>query len=376
MTAEQTPFEATAPAAAATSPRTGQKLLNATQPFLKENRAQSWIHLFVALAVTAGFWAVSVFFTPLTQLLGSSIAAMFSATILGQAVALTIRVAAGLFAGFTIVRLFIIYHDFMHLALFRKSKVAQAILYVYGILVMTPPRAWRESHNYHHANNAKIVGSHVGSYAMVTKAMWAKMSTKERLMYKAIRHPINILVGYFTIFMLGMCVSPFLRNPKKNWDSALALVVNWGLTGFLCWRFGFATFFFALFWPLAVATALGAYLFYIQHNFPGIQVQGRHEWSYTKAALESSSYLKTGPVMQWFTGNIGFHHVHHLNPAIPFYRLPEAMAGVPELQDPPTITFRWSDIVACFRLKVWDPESRHMVGYPDDEADGHVATAE
>jgi acyl-lipid omega-6 desaturase (Delta-12 desaturase) len=335
---------ASAPASAAAAPRTAQKLLDATRPYVKEDRAASWFHLVTTLAVCAGFIA-------------GALLAPWAA----------LKTVSAMLAGCTIVRLFIIYHDFMHLAIFRKSLPAKAILYAYGILVMTPPRAWRDSHNYHHANNAKIVGSHVGSYAMVTKAMWAKMSSRERIMYKAIRHPLNIIVGYFTIFMLGMCLSPFLRNPKKHWDSALSLVVNWLLTGLLIWKFGFSVFFFGMFLPIATSTAFGAYLFYIQHNFPEIQVQGRHEWSYTKAALESSSYLKTGPIMQWFTGNIGFHHVHHLNPTIPFYRLPNAMAGIPELQNPHTTTMRLSDIIACFRLKVWDPDSKAMVGFPEEE---------
>jgi acyl-lipid omega-6 desaturase (Delta-12 desaturase) len=321
--------------------KAAQRLLDTTRPFATEDRLRSWVLLLSALSVyaalTAGAWLAP--WAPL-------------------------RLAFALFAGLTLVRLFIVYHDFMHLAMFRKSRIAKAILHAYGIFVMTPPQSWRDSHNYHHANTAKIVGSHVGSYAMVTVAMWAKMSARERLMYKAIRHPLTILSGYFTIFMLGMCLSPFLRAPKKNWDAALALVVNWSLTALLIATFGFATFFFCMFVPIAVATATGAYLFYAQHNFPEIEVQPRHEWSFTKAALDSSSYMKMGAIMRWFTGNIGYHHVHHLNPMIPFYRLPEAMAGVPELQDPPTTSLSLADIADCFRLKLWDADAGKMVGYP------------
>ena len=116
--------------------------------------------------------------------------------------------------------------------------------------------------------------------------------------------------------------------------------------------------------PLAVAFASGAYLFYVQHNFDGMHVQPRESWTFTRAALESSSYLKTGPLLQWFTGNIGFHHVHHLNATIPFYRLPDVMAALPELQHPSTITLTPRDIAASFKLKLWDPEQNRMVGYP------------
>ena len=93
----------------------------------------------------------------------------------------------------------------------------------------------------------------------------------------------------------------------------------------------------------------------------------REDWTFVRASLESSSYMKLGPVMNYFTGNIGYHHVHHLNHRIPFYRLPEAMAGIPELHDPRGVTsLSPRDITACFKLKLWDPEAGHMVGYPSE----------
>ena len=337
---------------AAAAARTGKELIDATKPFTKEDSARSWLLLAITLFVYGSFTYTSL-----------------------RAPWLPLRIFGGICAGLTIVRLFIFYHDYLHLAIFRKSTLAKVILYIYGTLVLTPPQAWRDSHNYHHANNAKIVGSHVGSYAMVTVGMWKKMSAKERFMYSAIRHPLNILMGYFTIFMLGLCVSPFLRQPKKNIGSAIALLVNWSLTAFLIWKFGVGTWFFGMFLPLATATATGSYLFYVQHNFDEIVVQPRHEWSYTKAALESSSYLKTGPIMRWFTGNIGLHHVHHLNPMIPFYRLPAAMAAIPELQSPATVTLSVKDIIGGFRLKVWDPDKHRMVGYPENDRDTELAHA-
>jgi omega-6 fatty acid desaturase (delta-12 desaturase) len=163
-----------------------------------------------------------------------------------------------------------------------------------------------------------------------------------------------------------MCVQPFMRNPKKNWDSLLSLVLNVVVSAALWYYAGFSIFFFAYFFPLFVATAAGAYLFYAQHDFPEINVQPRESWEYTRAALESSSYMQLSPLMHWFTGNIGYHHVHHLNPGIPFYRLPEAMAGIPELQNPLGRTsLSLKDIRACFAQKLWDAEQGKMVGYPE-----------
>lgn len=321
--------------------RSDKALMAEARKYATEDRAKSWFALFSTIALAFGLGAVAAL-----------------------APYWPVRVVAALFQGLTIVRLFIIYHDYMHGAILRRSWLAKAILYTYGVLVMTPPNVWRDTHNYHHANTAKIVGSHIGSYVMVTTGMWQRMKPRERFMYRVVRHPVTILLGYFTIFMLGMCLSPFLRAPKKNWDSALALVVNFAITALAIRFFGFELFFFAYFLPLAVATASGAYLFYAQHNFPEAYIQPREQWSYTRAALESSSYMKMGALMNYFTGNIGFHHVHHLNQQIPFYRLPQAMAAIPELQHPPTTSLSPKDILLCFRQKLWDPGAKRMVGYP------------
>jgi omega-6 fatty acid desaturase (delta-12 desaturase) len=161
-----------------------------------------------------------------------------------------------------------------------------------------------------------------------------------------------------------MCVSPLLRAPRKNWTAGLALLVNFALSAIVAARFGFAAFIFGMFLPLAIAMAVGAYLFYAQHNFPEVVVQRREEWDFARAALESSSYMEMGWVMRWFTGNIGFHHVHHLNPLIPHYRLPEAMARLPALHGARRTSLRLADVRACFAQKLWDPELGHMVGYP------------
>jgi omega-6 fatty acid desaturase (delta-12 desaturase) len=120
---------------------------------------------------------------------------------------------------------------------------------------------------------------------------------------------------------------------------------------------------------MAVACCLGGYLFYAQHNFPDMHLQPRDKWTFTRAALESSSYMETGPILGWLSGNIGYHHVHHLNPTIPFYRLPEAMAAVPELQHPGKTSLRPADVLACLRLKLWDPALGRMVGWPVDETE-------
>ncbi len=331
--------------------RSPKELLAASKPFQEESRARSWYHLVETFAVFFALMAViSGALAPLHPVLG----------------ALWLRIPLAVLEGLVVVRVFILYHDYMHLALLRGSSVAKWIFYAYGVYVMTPPNAWRQSHNYHHAHTAKIVGSHVGSYLMVTTEMWAKMTPKERSQYKTLRHPALIFFAYFTVFAIGMCLSPFQRNPKKNWDSLLALIVQLVGNVGIFYFFGWDVWLCAWFLPLFVATMAGAYLFYAQHNFPEMNVQPRETWEYTRAAIESSSYMKLNPVMHWLTGNIGYHHVHHLNPGIPFYRLPEAMAAIPELQHPlGTTSLSPRDIAACFSQKLWDAQAGKMVGYPE-----------
>jgi omega-6 fatty acid desaturase (delta-12 desaturase) len=260
--------------------------------------------------------------------------------------------------------LFIVYHDHMHGALLKNSPVVRPVMALYGMLVLAPPKVWRDTHNYHHAHTAKIIGSNIGSFPMVTTEMWREMTPSQRRLYKIVRHPLTILFGYVPLFMYGMCLASFLRAPRKYPDSLAALVLHFSLVIGVGVVFGAQMALFTVVLPLIVACAAGGYLFYAQHNFPEIYVASRQEWTYTNAALQSSSYMKLGPVMSWFTGNIGYHHVHHLNSSIPFYRLPDAMAAIPELQHPGVTSLSPTDIAKCLSLKLWDPDSKRMVGYP------------
>jgi omega-6 fatty acid desaturase (delta-12 desaturase) len=323
-------------------PRRSKEFVDATRAFAVDDPWRSGLHLLVVLAAMSGCVLVAG----------------------GPTIALPLRVLASATQGLVIVRMFILYHDFMHGAVLRGSRVVRALMYCYGVLVLVPPRIWRESHNYHHAHTAKIVGSSIGSYPMVTVEIWRRMTSFNRFGYRVTRHPLTILFSYVPVFMLGICLTSFLRSPRKYWDSGLALAVHAALAIAIARWAGPTTLVLVLVLPLLIACGLGGYLFYAQHNFPSVHIQPRHQWSYVDAALQSSSYIPMGPVMSFVTGNIGFHHIHHLNPSIPFYRLPEVMRAVPELQHPGVTSLRLSDIWKCLSLKIWDAERGEMVGYP------------
>jgi omega-6 fatty acid desaturase (delta-12 desaturase) len=312
----------------------------AVKPFASELRTRSWWHLvstFLVLFAAASLAAVASWWP--------------------------LRLAASLMTGLTLVRAFILFHDLHHGAIFRGSPLAKAILNAYGLVLLTPPRVWRDTHNYHHAHTARTHGAQRGSFRLLTVAQWHAAGRGERLAYRVERHPLTILLGYVTVFVLALCLGPVLRRPRRYWDSGLALLAH-GAVGASLWLLGGpGVFLFAFFIPFLVADAFGAYLFYAQHTFEGVVVPDPAEWNHTEASLEACSYLRLGPVMRWFTGNIGYHHVHHLNPRVPFYRLPGAMAAIPELARPTTITLGVRTVIRSFRLKLWDPEQGRMVGY-------------
>jgi len=325
--------------------RTAKELLIASKDFASEYRWLSWWHLGSTLVALAAMIGIAVCDLPWA-----------------------VRALASVVAGLVGVRVFIIYHDFQHSAILRNSPLATFLMSLYGISMLNPPSAWNRSHDHHHKHNSKTFGASIGSFPIMTTESYANASPAERFAYRAARHPLIMVLGYLTVFLWGMCLRPFLQNPKRHFDGGLSIVVHFGLMIFVG-TFGTDVLLFGMIFPALVASSLGAYLFYAQHNYPAAKLKPRSQWSHVEAALHSSSYTRMGPVMNWFTGNIGYHHVHHLNHRIPFYRLPEAMASLKELQSPGTTSLAPADIAACLRLKLWSDEEDGFVGFRVDHAD-------
>ncbi len=273
-----------------------------------------------------------------------------------------IRAVASCVSGLLIVRMFIIYHDFQHHAILANSRIADAIMQAYGMLVLSPSSVWNRSHEHHHKHNSKESNEHIGSFPVMTTEQFTNATTVERWRYFASRHPLTIGLGYLTVFMGGMCIRAIVTSPARHIDSVIALVMHIAMVVGLVWL-GWEYLIFCLLLPMTIACGIGSYLFYAQHNFPGCMLNRREEWSYVRAALHSSSYIRMNPLMRWFTGNIGFHHIHHLNAKIPFYRLPEAMRCLTELQNPSSTSLKPGDILACFRLNLWDCQQERFVTY-------------
>lgn len=315
------------------------RLLRATKPFAGEDPGRSWRAVLSTLAILAALIAFTLLDVPAYG-----------------------KAAAGFLAGLVAVRMFILYHDYQHGAILRRSRPARWLMRFYGLLTLNPPSIWNRSHNHHHANNSKIYGADIGSFPLMTREAWAAAGPAERFRYAAARHPLVFLLGYLTVFLFGMTIRPLLINPRRHFDCALALLVHAGLIALLAWIDPWALL-YTLWLPLGVAAVLGAYLFYAQHNFPDMKLKCRSEWTYAGAAVYASSYLDLSPLLHWITGNIGYHPVHHLNARIPFYRLPEAFAAIPELRASGRTDLSVKGILACLRLKLWDADADRMTTF-------------
>ncbi len=218
-----------------------------------------------------------------------------------------------------------IYHDQQHHAILPKSRLAEGLLRFFGILSLSASSIWRSSHNHHHNHNSKLRGSPIGSFPIMTKEQFIKTLPDKRRLYLFIRHPLTILFAYAFMFIWGMCLNPFFNNPRKHFDGLIALVVHLGMAAALLYFGGGPALLLTQTNPCFICFAIGSYLFYAQRNFPEVTFGDKLGWTYEKAAMESSSYMRTGPIMAWLTANIGYHHVHYLNARIPFYRLPEVL---------------------------------------------------
>lgn len=321
------------------SMRTGKELILATRPFAKDSAAISWFHvvstaLLLAAAMAGTLWNYN----------------------------LAGRIVCSLLAGPLILRFFVIYHDQQHHAILAHSRLAELLMKLFGLIILSPSSVWRSSHNYHHKHNSKLRSAHIGSFPVMTKDRFLRSSKRERFNYLFMRHPLTIALGYFTAFLWGMCVYPLLNRPKQHWDCLLSIVLHALIWVWVASTFGWLAVLLTLFIPCLIAHGTGTYLFYAQHNFPDVAFSDNAGWTYEKAALESSSYLATGRLGAWFTANIGYHHAHHLNARVPFYRLPELMAALPELGSPKRTSLNPFEIFRCLRLKVWDVESQRMIG--------------
>jgi acyl-lipid omega-6 desaturase (Delta-12 desaturase) len=269
-------------------------------------------------------------------------------------------------AGF-LVRTFIVFHDCTHGSLMPTKRANAYVGRVAGLLVLAPFERWRHDHAVHHATSGDLERRGVGDVITLTVAEYRARGWRGRLGYRAIRNPL-VMFGLGPIFamIVGPRIATRAQRPRMRRSVLATDVVLLGTVSLLCWLIGWQHFLLVWAPPAMIAGSVGIWLFYVQHQFEDAYWQNGEDWDYADAALRGSSYLKLPKVLQFFTGNIGLHHVHHLNARIPNYNLQRAHDENPIFHGVPTLSFR--DALGCVKLKLWDDQQGKLITFAQARA--------
>ncbi|MGQ0455739.1 MAG: fatty acid desaturase [Hyphomicrobium sp.] len=269
--------------------------------------------------------------------------------------------AAGL-----LVRVFIIQHDCGHGSFLKSRQLNDVLGRCMSVLTMAPYGLWRREHAQHHAASGNLDRRGAGDIDTLTVAEYQTLSTLGKFRYRLYRHPLFLFgFGVPAYFMLVQR-TPWLHalSVKESWKSVLGL--NLALVAFygpLIYVFGVSDVFWVVLPIVHVASAVGGWLFFIQHQFEETTWDQAEGWDFQVAALLGSSFYDLPKALNWFTGNIGLHHIHHLNSMIPNYRLQDCLDASPELRAINRLTL--GESFACAKLKLWDDKARRMIRFDE-----------
>jgi omega-6 fatty acid desaturase (delta-12 desaturase) len=279
----------------------------------------------------------------------------------GQPYAVTLALAA--ITALFLVRAFVLFHDCVHGSLFRILELNTFFGYVLGALAFTPLDDWRFSHLRHHASYANLDARGFGDIWTMTLAEYRAAPAAKRLYYRFFRHPLVLLgMGALISFVLRFRL-PIRKSKRK--ERVSVLFTNVLLAGVILTAartIGLRTYVLIQLPVIWMAGAMGIWLFYVQHQFPGVYWARKGDWDPMRAAMEGSSFYALPAVLRWFSGSIGYHHVHHLCPRIPNYRLKPCHDSIPELRAKTPLGIRQS--LAGASLRLWDEDRRALVGFP------------
>jgi acyl-lipid omega-6 desaturase (Delta-12 desaturase) len=268
---------------------------------------------------------------------------------------------AALTAGFQ-MRVFIIHHDCGHGSFFKSQRANDVWGFITGVLVWTPYQQWRFTHAVHHAGAADLDRRGLGAVWTMTVREYLTAPWWKRLAYRFVRNPLVLFVLIPPVLFLVLHRFSEPRASRRDrrsvyWTNLAMLTLMTAMS----WLLGFKAYVMIQLPVLMVSSSVGVWLFYVQHQFEGVYWQRHGEWDYATAALEGSSFYKLPKVLQWFSGNIGFHHIHHLSPRIPNYNLEKCHRAHPLFQQvaPITLWSSWKSLT--FRL--WDEPRHRLVGY-------------
>lgn len=273
-----------------------------------------------------------------------------------------LTVPLAVLTGAMLVRTFIIFHDCGHGSFFSSAKANHILGAITGVMTFTPYYHWRWEHAIHHSSSGDLDRRGMGDIWTLTVQEYLESSRWRRFAYRLARNPVVLfVVAPMFVFLIQQRV-PKLRAPTRErysvyWTNLALGSIAAGLIAL----FGLKAYLIIQLTLLATAGAAGVWLFYVQHQFEGVYWERNENWDYAEAALKGSSFYKLPKVLQWLSGNIGFHHIHHLSPRIPNYHLEKCHDAEPLFQTVKPVTLIGSLKSLTFRL--WDERRRRLVGY-------------
>ncbi|MEM7391872.1 MAG: fatty acid desaturase, partial [Verrucomicrobiota bacterium] len=259
-------------------------------------------------------------------------------------------------------RLFIIQHDCGHAAFFKSKRANHIVGAICSTMVCTPYRAWNRDHAKHHASSGNLDERGIGDIWTLTVDEYLALPPFKRLRYRLYRHPL-ILFGFGPAFLFLILHrftggSPTTREFRSVHLTNLAILLVLLIASF---TIGLKAFLMVQLPILFITCSTGVWMFYVQHQFEGVSWARKEEWDYLAQALDGSSYYKLPKLLQWFTGNIGFHHIHHLSSRIPNYLLEKCHSENSLFRNVPEIN--WQQSLKSMQLHLWDEENRELVGF-------------
>jgi omega-6 fatty acid desaturase (delta-12 desaturase) len=292
-----------------------------------------------------------------------------SAMYLGLGISVWLALPLAVLAAGFLVRIFIIQHDCGHGSFFRSRRANHVMGTLCSLMTLTPFAFWRRQHARHHGswnNLDRRAASGLDIYSScLTVAEYLRLGRWRRFLYRLTCHPVVSHVVLPPVVFLVLYRVPFdtatawRRERRAVYYTNIALAC---LVGGLGLAVGFDQVAVVQLPVMVIAAIVGVWLFSVQHRFEETLWARDAEWSFATAALHGSSYLRLPRVLQWFTGNIGFHHVHHMNPRIPNYRLEECHNAVPDMQSAPVLTLPAA--LTTLRCPLWNDELARMVKFP------------
>jgi omega-6 fatty acid desaturase (delta-12 desaturase) len=262
-------------------------------------------------------------------------------------------------AGF-MVRTFIIFHDCGHGSFFKSKRANDWLGRITGFLTFTPYQRWKHDHAIHHATAGNLDKRGKGDVYTMTVQEYLEAPWWKKFGYRVMRQPVFMFFfGSLIVFIITQRIPPGKgkREIASVWWTNLALAV---MVTVMCLLFGWQAYVTVQLLVIFFGASAGIWLFYVQHNFEGTYWERQDKWDFLKASVQGSSFYKLPMVLQWFTGNIGFHHIHHLSPKIPNYKLPSCFKENPIFHVKPLTIF---SSLNSLRLRLWDEEKRRMVGW-------------